>query len=352
LERNSSAKKKILVDRFTFLFEVIIVFVGIFLFLLIPRFIYLIITEENAIFLAPLYYVLRAGLVFLAIPLLLYLTDFVLESQKKEIIVEEDISPAMNQLKQYKITKNNFKYQLLYGVMLLFLFFIPLDFFSYLLIPNFLEFQRDGLTASQNPINSYFFQAYFVFLISVIIIQLSVSFYEETVTRGYLAKNGSENFHKISAVMIAAIYFGFGHIGYYDPNYSIVFPMIFFIQAFIVSVVLALFLLKKKWIFPLIFAHGLNNIISAHAIWNSIQGNDFMTVTLYLYIPLLIGSVIIFIWQFPRIKAGLSTGIKDFKTYFKIDDKIGEEPNDKYLRILIDISIGILIFLVAILLTV
>ena len=112
---------------------------------------------------------------------------------------------------------------------------------------------------------------------------------------------------------------------------------------------LSIFIVKKKRIWPVIFAHAINNIISAHAVWNYLQGNDFSLVAIYLYLPLLIISVIIvilFMWQFPRIKQGISTGFDEFKTYFKKDDSIGESKSDLYFRVFFDFLIGLLILII------
>ena len=99
----------------------------------------------------------------------------------------------------------------------------------------------------------------------------------------------------------------------------------------------------------MIFAHALNNIISAHTLWNYLQGNDFSSIALTLYIPLLMISLILLFWQFPRIKEGLAESIKELRMYFTNDEKIGEANGDKYFRIFIDIAFGLLIFLIGIL---
>ena len=340
-----SVSKKIVVDRFTFLLEVVFVFVGVGLYsygarLALPFFIPI----DDVLF-GPIFFLIRALGILIIVPVFLVIANFLLESQRKELIIEEDISPFMGHLKQYKMTKANAKYQLLYGVLLLFLFFIPLDFFSYLLIPGFIEFQAEGLTGGSNTLSLYFFEGYFTFLLLVIILQLSVSVYEETVSRGFLSKRGGENFNVISAIMVSSVYFGFMHYGYINPNYSILFPITFFIQAFVVGVILSLFLLRKKWIFPLIFAHGVNNIISAHTIWHYLRGTDFTFVALFLYLPLLIISIGLIVLQFPRIRESISTGVKELKSYVKPDNKIGEYKSDMYLRILIDITVGFIIFI-------
>jgi hypothetical protein len=101
--------------------------------------------------------------------------------------------------------------------------------------------------------------------------------------------------------------------------------------------------LKKKSLFPVIFAHALNNIISAHAVWNYLQGNDFSLMIYYMYIPLMVAGLFIFIWQFSTVKAGVTVVFDDIKEYFKPDEKVGEEKGDVYFRIIIDLFVGILI---------
>jgi hypothetical protein len=109
-------------------------------------------------------------------------------------------------------------------------------------------------------------------------------------------------------------------------------------------------IIRKRWIFPGIFAHALNNIITVHAIWSYLKGNDFSIVTVYLYIPLLVVSICLFIWQYRRVKEGLSIGIKEFLAYFKNDLKINETTTDKIIRILLDLLFGMIIYAVGIIL--
>ncbi|GAG66203.1 unnamed protein product, partial [marine sediment metagenome] len=322
-----------------------IIFMGIFLFLLIPFFIMNLI-DTSSILYGPLNYLLKAVGVILAIPIFLYLSDFILESQRKEIIVKEDISPAKGHLMLYKISKGNFKYQILFGTLLLFLVFIPLDFFTYFFIPDMLEFSANALI--MNSTNAYLQQEYLIFLGSAIVIHISVAIYEETVVRGFLTIRGSKYFQKISAVFIASLYFGLGHFAYlFNPistQYPLVFPFIWFVQTFFVGVILSLIVLNKKWLFPVIFAHSINNIISAHAIWNFLQGNQFEVIAIYLYIPLLIVGIILFVWQFSRIKESILIGLKELRSYAMR----GEFGSDKAVIVLVDLIIGLLIFLVGV----
>ena len=227
-----------------------------------------------------------------------------------------------------------------------------MDFFGYLLIPEMIEYQ--ALALSLKNTNVYLVSNnYFIFLISVIIIQISVSITEESISRGLIAKRGSEYFFIMSAVMISSIFWGLQHFAYFlDPVsrlYPSWYPFIWFLQAFIIGIILSLLVVRKKWIFPAIIAHTLNNIVTAHAIWSFLQGIDFTLVALYLYYPLLVIGIMLLVWEFPKIKDGVNTGFQTFKTYFKIDEASEETKGDKYFRYFIDIIMGILIFLMSML---
>ena len=175
----SERKKKIAKARFTFfLYEVAIVFVFLFILLIIPIFFIPLIAEEGTPLYGILFYLIRAIIVLLGIPLILYLTNLLFDSQKK-IILDEDISPATGHLKMFKMTKKNYKYQILYGFLLFFLVFLPIAFIS-LLIPDMVEYQALALGITYT--NSYLFaDNYLIFLISAIIIQISVVVAEEII---------------------------------------------------------------------------------------------------------------------------------------------------------------------------
>ncbi|HEY0088294.1 MAG TPA: CPBP family intramembrane glutamic endopeptidase, partial [Candidatus Lokiarchaeia archaeon] len=258
------------------------------------------------------------------------------------------VNPASESLKLYSMSKNKFKDQLLNGVLILFIVFIPLDFLIYFIFPEMLEYS--GVVISSQKTDSYLLANYSIFLLSVIIIQISVSIFEETLTRGYLTKRGCDYFHKMSAVIIPSLYFGFMHFLYYlnplSKNYPIWWPFIWFLNTLFVGILLSIFILKKKSIFPVIFAHAANNIISAHAIWCYLHGISFTIVTIYMYLPLLIVSAILFTLQFKKIKRALSNGLKFLKNYFKIDKHSEATKGDVYFRIFTDFLISILILIV------
>jgi len=352
MRRTETHLKIILRQRLYYLIEVLIIFTGIFLFLLIPTMLLPFLINDKFLAFEPLYYLLRAVIILIAIPLSLYVATFAMEKQRKKLILEEDISPSRNFLSLFNITKKNFKFQLLYGVLLLFLIFIPLDFFTYLFSPGMLSYASTVLVESSY--NSYFMESYYVFLVSVIIIQIFVAIYEETLFRGFLANRGSDYLKKMPAVIITSFFFGLGHFSYIfvlpSIDLPIIFPIIWFLQAFFIGIILAMLVSRRHWIFPLIFAHAVNNIITAHSIWNFIHGNDFSLMSFFVYIPLLIISILLFIWQFSRIKESLSIGYKEFKSYFARDKSLEESSSDVIIRIMLDFLFGLIIFLIGIIL--
>ncbi len=346
---DKSRKKEIALKRFRFFYqEIVWAFILIFIFLLIPLFLIPLIVDKGSPLYGILSYSIRAILVFIGIPLIFPLSNLVFESQKRNIIITEDISPARGYLKLFKMTKKNYKYQILYGILIFFLVFLPIDFFTYLLIPKMIEYQAVSLVF--NATNAYLLSnSYFVFLISVIIIQFSIAFAEESVSRGLLTKRGSEHFFSLSAVMISALYWGLGHLAYIlDPlsrSYPIWYPFIWFLQAFVIGIILSLVVLRRKWLFPVIMAHTINNIISAHVVWSYWQGSSFTLVALYVYYPLLIIGFCLFVWFYPLIKDSLLLGFKMLGTYFKQDHPIEKTKGDVIFRIFFDIIIGLIIFI-------
>jgi len=354
----SDAKKRIARKRFTFfLYDVALVFVFIFILLIIPLFTVPLIVKENSVLYGILFYVIRAIIIFLGIPLILYLTNLIFEFQKKKVIIDEDISPATGHLKLFKVTKKNYKYQILYGFLIFFLVFLPMDFFTYLFIPEIVGYQSVVLgIRTTNYYLSPFTNDYFVFLTSAIIIQISVSITEETIARGFLAKRGSEYFLKMSAVIISSLYFGLGHFAYM-LNIISWYPVLWFFQAFIIGIILSLVVLRKKWILPVIIAHALNNIVAAHTIWSFWQGNSFQVVALYVYMPLFfygilfIAVCLLLVWPFSSVKRGISNGFALFKTYFKRDTE-EKTIGDTFFRVFFDILIGCLIFLMGFLIAI
>ncbi len=342
-------KKQIALKRFRFfIYELVWVFIIIFGLLMVPFFLIPLFIGETSIFYGTLFYSFRAILILIGVPFVLFIFNLVFEPQKRDLIIEEDVSAAIGHLKLYKMTKKNYKYQILYGILIFFLVFLPIDFFTYLLVPGMLEYQ--GYAISSMTTDLYLLEDnYFLFLISVIVIQFSVAISEETIFRGVITKRGSAYFFKYSAVIISALSFGLGHFAYFlDPVsilYPFWYPIVWFIQAFFIGIILSLLVIRRKWLIPAIIAHALNNIFSAHAIWSMFQGNNFTIVGLFQYYPLLIIGCILFVWYYSQIKEGLSIGLNMLKNYFKRDNTIEGTKGDTIFRVFFDILMGLLIFI-------
>lgn len=335
-------KKDYLHVRINYFMEIFIFLIINFLLNLISYFIIPLLISTNSIFYGIFFYLSRALLLLIAIPISLLISNFFIESHKVR-----DVPSYQKFMELFIIKKNNIKEQLYFGFLLLFIVFIPLDFITYLLIPDMMEYIGRVLTSNQTDI--YLFnEIYIIFLFSVIIIQSCVSIYEESLTRGFLAYRGKDHVNKRSAVMISAFYFGFGHFAYFlnpiSNEYPPWYPFIWFLQAIIVGIILSLFLIKKKWIFPVIFAHASNNIISAHAVWNYFMGNSFNVVVLYLYVPLISFSALLFIVQFGKIKNYTIYIYNELSLYFHKNDSIGETTGEFCLKIVLDILLGLIIF--------
>jgi len=87
----SERKKKIAKARFTFfIYEIALVFVFLFVLLIIPVFLIPLIAEEGTILYGILFYLIRAIIILFGIPLILYLTNLLFDSQKKIIVEKEE----------------------------------------------------------------------------------------------------------------------------------------------------------------------------------------------------------------------------------------------------------------------
>ena len=345
MARKESSIKLLIKQRFYFLVEVIIVFFGIF-FVLFPT-IFIPYDEKLDVLYGISFYVLRAILVVLAISLFLYISNYAMEKRRSTIILDYESNPSKNFRSLFSIKKSNYKYQILYGILLLFLLFIPLDYFTYLFLPQMIPFSANSL--SLNVTNSYLGKSYLVFILSAIIIQFSVAFYEEAISRGFLTNRGNDYVPKMSAIMIASIFFGMGHFTYIlniaSLGISVILPIIWCIEAVVIGIILSMLVMRRRWIFPAIFAHAINNIISAHVIWNYFQGNDFTIFAIFLYPILLVIGLVLLILNYSLIREALSIGFKDLKMYFKNDARIKEPTDYKIIRIMLDVLFGVLIFI-------
>ncbi|MBN1801199.1 MAG: CPBP family intramembrane metalloprotease [Candidatus Lokiarchaeota archaeon] len=348
IEQEKKSYSKLVEDRTYFFIEILIVFI-VTIFFLIPSFLVEFFIDNNSIFFAPLFFSTKALGILFGIPVSLLIVQKLGKFSTESPRFQSKVNLWIGHLKLFKISKSNVKFQLLFGLLLLFLIFIPVDFITSLLIPEVLDYQAVMLTS--DPKGNYFLEDFQIFIISAIIIHISVAIIEESIARGLIAKRGAENLPIISAVLISSIYFGLGHFTYLlnplSSNYPIWFPFIWFVETFGIGVILALFIIKKKWIFPVIFAHALNNIISAFSIWYCLQGFEFFYLTIFMYVPLLVISIILLVINFKRIKESIKTGFSMLGNISKDERK--PKSLDVLITIMLDFVFACLIFLVGIL---
>lgn len=346
-DKNSA--REILNCRIYFLAEVFIAALGLFL-IRTGLGTILTLVEQPSVLYTELFYIFKfiAGLI--AVPLCLAIAQIILQPKKHEVIFESNVAPSLQQFSLLKITRKNFKYQLLWGFLLLIIVYFPINLLGYL-IPGAIEIEAKVFHSSSSGLGLYFSVPYLSFVLAVIIIQSCVSFHEEWIFRGFLVNRGEYRFSKYSAIVISSFFFGLSHTGYIfvaiGLGENIFYPIVWALSAGVVGFINASFITRKKWLFPVIFAHFLSNIISTHTIWYVTQGGYFFDIFIFLYVPLILLSLIVLIIQYPRVKKGVQFVSSDIKNYFKVDVKRDETSNDRSIRIIFDILIILSLWLIA-----
>jgi len=334
-------------ERFKFIFyEVFIIFIFIFLISLIEWVILpLLVTKSSYIF-SLLFYLIRSIVILSIIVLVL----FVKSKIKKQNLESKEINLYKAQLKLYEISRKNFKYQLLYGLLLLFLILIPLDFIIIITFPNIINYKTISMIISiQNSYLSINNLSLFILISSIV--QFSIVFSEETVFRGLITKRGSEKFNKMSAVTISALYYAFYEMFIIQISGDYYSMVIWFIRSLIIGLVFSLTLLRKKWLFPFIFAGTINNIMFNIIIWNSLKGFNIFFPILVIYCPLMLISLVFLITQLSRIKESLQIGRDLLRSYYRRDPLLKERSGDRIFRIIFDFLFGFLLFIIGVLIS-
>lgn len=273
----------------------------------------------------------------------------------ERIDAPEETNPMREVFSTFKVTKKNAKYQLMYAMLLLFLIYVPIDFLANL-IPGVLDFT----SAAFGDATRYGFlnqNDWVVFIVFATVIYFISSFREELFYRSFAIVRGRRHVGLYSSVLITSISFGLSHFLYIIVNEETMgFPLGAIIwggTAFLTGSISALFIGKKRYIWPLIISHALNNVISSASVW--LYNNNgaeyvewsqigvFFDIAIPLYIPLLIISGILLIVFRKHNKSGM-------KQYFEIGKKYGEELGDsKGKLILFDIILSLLIFVTSLL---
>lgn len=338
-------RREIALKRLKFLFyEIVPIFLLIFIFQLLEWILLSFIVDQSSALSGVLFYFIRALVIFSAVVVVFSVYNRF--KKEKSNISKEELKLHIGFLRLYNITKKNYKFQLLYGILLFFLVIIPLEFLMIISFPHTVSYRATSLIFKKE--NSFLLLSNFVlFLFSSCIIGFSNSFSEETIFRGLVTKRGSEHFYKLSAVMISAIYFAFFEVFVKSTLLAVDFyiGVIWFIKSFLIGLVLSLTILRRKWLLPLIIAKTFDAIISNIIIWEFLQVGDITNLLNFIYGPLLIISLVLLIFQRSRIKESLQIGTKMVKSYFKNNKKQKESSGDKVFRILFDIILAFMLFL-------
>jgi len=347
----SNNRRKIASNRLRFLYEVVPIFVIIFIFLIVEWILLPLIVDQTTALFGMFFYLIRALVIALVILLILYISNKKSTTSSQQ--VEKEFALHIAYLKLYSMTKKNYKYQLLYGFLLFFLILIPLEFLFLIALPNAVPLI--AVSAVFRRENTFLLIDNFaLFLLFSVVIQFSISFSEETIFRGLITKRGSEHFGKMSAVMISTFYFAFIDV-LLNPLIMTIdyyFGIIWFIKSFIVGLVLSMTIIRRKWLFPMIIAKTFDSIITSVIFWDFFRGGNFTQLLIFIYSPLLIISLIILVVQRSRVKESLQIGKNMIKSHFKNDGKLDETSSDKVFRILFDIFFAFLLFLFGILISV
>ena len=103
MDSESNTKRKIIEERLYFFIEVVIVFLGVgIILMLIPSSVYQFITSENAVFLGPLFYFLKAIVFLIALPLMLFLSNYLmgLQDEGKPELKTKDLNKTNSSLRE------------------------------------------------------------------------------------------------------------------------------------------------------------------------------------------------------------------------------------------------------------
>ena len=348
----SQNRRRITSKRIKFLLhEIIPIFFTIFLVLILEWVLIPLIVNQSTGMFGFIFHYIRAIVIFLVIILVLFISNKYQTKNTKQS--EEHIAGHIGFLKLYNVNRKNYKYQLLYSILLFFLLLVPLGFLMFITEPNAVPYR--AFSQLINNENSYLLVDNFaLFLLYSVIIQFSISFSEETIFRGLITKRGSEYFNKLSAVMISTFCFTF--IDFFLNPFSFLISfhsgIVWFCRSFIIGLVFSLTITRRKWLIPLIISRTLDSVISNVIIWDFLGGGNSIQLLFFIYIPLLLISIILLILQRSRVKESLQIGIKMIKSYFSNDIKLEKSKGDKIFRILFDIIFAFILFLFGILISV
>ena len=235
-------------------------------------------------------------------------------------------------------TLKNFGSQILHGLFLFAVIYIPLDYLSYL-IPRLMDFQ---ILAIEQTTTGFLLNNYsFITIISVaLVIQFFIGLREELFFRVFLSGFAGENtIKKNSAFVFSSVLFGLAHFSYiFSPTItsaSTGYVIWWGLTSFFIGCISAYYYLEHKKIIPIVLAHWLNNVVSIMVISQYMEGHTMNYSLLHIYLPIFILGIILLFAYRKTLKDHLFKVKNSFAEYYKELNGMKE----------IIIDIGIILFL-------
>ena len=195
----------------------------------------------------------------------------------------------------FKITRENWKQQIIVTLFLICVIYEPLDLVGYL-IPGMLGYSASAAVAGTSdylvlPTEEFFFITFMLYF--------AVAIREEFYFRNFVIVQGERNVSPVTALLYSTAIFGLGHFAYIfspiGPSYPLYYPIIWGLSAVYVGIIAGYVFLRNRTIWPLIIAHLVNNVVSATVLRDYLAGNPFYLSVIFPYSPFLILGVILLI---------------------------------------------------------
>lgn len=215
------------------------------------------------------------------------------------------------------------------GFLLFICIYIPLDFIGYL-IPGVLDYSVNSLNAGvESDPNNYFLFDLPLMLVLTFVIHFFVALREEFLYRELFLTIGRKDMKSPNIFFLSALLFGLAHFNYIfleqNTGKSFFYPLWWGLNGLIIGIFAAAYFWKNQRIFPVIFAHWMNNFLSAIVVRNFVLEISFWQNTfLYIYLPLLILAMLSIVMKWFKYSTLLKTIKENWVQY------IGSVDNWKY----------------------
>ena len=181
----------------------------------------------------------------------------------------------------------------LIGLLLYFLFYLPLDIL-FNLIPGVLSYQ--SISLSQSPGGEFYSANFDIFIVNAVVVHLCVGIWEEAYFRYFLGNLNDIETDRKTAIITTSLAFGLVHFYYiFRFPQGPIFPIIWGLAGISMAFISITVYYKYRSLIPVIVGHALNNILASYAVRQNIFGGDFLSIFLNYYVYLIAIAGILFI---------------------------------------------------------